>query len=53
MMYCLHPDHLDGYFNTMCASGLMYLVAERLNFLTPKIKAYAALATIADVMPME
>lgn len=48
----LHPEYLEGYFNTMCASGLMYLVAERLNFLTPKIKAYAALATIADVMPL-
>ena len=22
----LHPEFLEGYFNTMCASGLMYLV---------------------------
>lgn len=48
----LHPDLLDDYFSTMSASGLMYLVAESIDFLTNKIKAYGALATIADVMPL-
>lgn len=48
----LHSHYLDAYFGSMCASGLMYLVAEHVGYLTPKIKAYAALATIADVMPV-
>ena len=45
----LHSHYLDAYFGSMCASGLMYLVAEHVGYLTPKIKAYAALATIADL----
>lgn len=48
----LHPDFLGEYGSTMCASGLMFLVAEELNLLDPKITAYAALGTVADIMPM-
>lgn len=48
----LHPDYLDDYAKAMCASGLMFLVAEHLGLVSAKITAYAALATIADIMPL-
>lgn len=48
----LHPDLLDTYFKGMSAGGLMYLVAESIDYVPLKIKAYAALSTIADVMPV-
>lgn len=48
----LHPDFLGDYGSTMCASGLMFLVCESLNKLSPKITAYAAVGTVADIMPL-
>lgn len=48
----LHSDYLDEYAQTMSATGLMVLVAETMHLLTPKILAYGAVATIADVMPV-
>lgn len=48
----LHPDYLDSYANVMSATGLMFLVAENMGLLNPKIYAYSAIATIADVMPL-
>ena len=48
----LHPDLLDPYFNAMSAGGLMYLVAEAVGYTPLKVKAFAALSTIADVMPV-
>lgn len=48
----LHPDYLENYAKKMSAGGLMFLVAEYLDLVTQKILAYAAISTIADVMPL-
>ena len=46
----VHPDFLGAYASEMSAGGLMCVIAEAMGVLTPKILAYGALATIADVM---
>ncbi len=46
----VHPSFLGDYAFEMSAGGLMCVIAESMGVLTPKILAYGALATIADVM---
>lgn len=48
----LHPDVLDDYGASMCASGLIYCVAEAMGINDDYMLALAALGTIADVMPL-
>lgn len=48
----LHPDVLDEYGASMCASGLIYCVAETMGISNDYMLALAALGTIADVMPL-
>lgn len=48
----LHPDVLDEYGASMCASGLIYCVAEAMNLQNDYMLSLAALGTIADVMPL-
>lgn len=48
----LHPDVLDDYGASMCASGLIYCVAETMGIQTDYMLALAALGTVADVMPL-
>lgn len=48
----LHPDLLDEYGHSMCASGLIYCVAETMGLSDNYMLALAALGTIADVMPL-
>lgn len=48
----LHPELCDAYFHDMSAGALIACVAEKMDLLSPKILAMAAVATIADVMPL-
>lgn len=48
----LHPDVLDDYGASMCASGLIYCVAEAMGVHDDFMLSLAALGTVADVMPL-
>ncbi|WP_240920442.1 DHH family phosphoesterase [Erysipelothrix sp. HDW6A] len=48
----LHPDVCDEYADSMCASGLIYCVAETMGLHDDYLLALACLGTIADVMPL-
>lgn len=48
----LHPDCLSDYGESMSAAGLMYIIAEALDLLSPMIQVLGAVGTIADVMPL-
>lgn len=49
----IHPDLMDDpYFHTMSAGGLMAVLAEGMGLSDDYIDALAALATVADVMPL-
>ncbi|QIK70368.1 recombinase RecJ [Erysipelothrix sp. HDW6C] len=48
----LHPEVCGDYAHSMCASGLIYAVAETMGIATDYMLALAALATIGDVMPL-
>ncbi|MBK2401824.1 single-stranded-DNA-specific exonuclease RecJ [Erysipelothrix sp. strain 2 (EsS2-6-Brazil)] len=48
----LHPDVCSPYEASMCASGLIYCVAERMGLSDSYMLALACTATVADVMPL-
>lgn len=48
----VHPDILEPYGSTMCAAGLMCVIAETNNLCDDYIKALACVGTIGDVMPL-
>lgn len=48
----LHPDVCGPYEATMCATGLIYCLAETMGYADDYMAAMAATATIADVMPL-
>ncbi|WP_236262224.1 single-stranded-DNA-specific exonuclease RecJ [Erysipelothrix anatis] len=48
----LHPDVCEPYAASMCATGLMYCVAETMGLADDYMLSLAALATVADVMPL-
>lgn len=48
----LHPDVCGPYEATMCATGLIYCLAETMGYADDYMAALAATATIADVMPL-
>lgn len=50
--YFLHPDLCDEYADSMCASGLIYSVAETMGLHDDYLLALACLGTVADVMPL-
>lgn len=48
----LHPDVCSSYEASMCASGLIYCVAETMGLADEYMLAMACTATVADVMPL-
>lgn len=49
----IHPELIeDDYFKDMSAGGLMYALAESMDLSDPYLASMAAVATVADVMPL-
>lgn len=48
----IHPDFLDSYFDSMCASGLVYTLANSLGVADDYMLVLAMIGTIGDVMPV-
>ncbi len=50
--YLLHPDLLESFFESMCASGLAHQISHALVGENDYVTSLAGLATIADMMPV-
>lgn len=48
----LHPDHLPDVYQSMCTSGLVYLICTALGMENDKMIQLAGVATIGDMMPL-
>lgn len=48
----LHPDHLPEVYQSMCTSGLVYLICAALGMENDKMVQLAGVATIGDMMPI-
>lgn len=48
----VHPDFLEEPYQTLCGSGLAFMVSHHLIGYDPYIAALAGIATIADMMPL-
>jgi single-stranded-DNA-specific exonuclease len=48
----LHPDHLPEVYQSMCTSGLVYLICAALGLENDKMVQLAGVATIGDMMPL-
>ena len=50
--HLIHPDMLDGFDQNMCGSGLSFQLSHHLIGFDAYLCSLAAIATIADVMPL-
>jgi len=50
--HLVHPDFLDPFDQNMCGSGLSFQLSHQLIGFDPYLCSLAAIATIADVMPL-
>jgi single-stranded-DNA-specific exonuclease len=48
----LHPDYLPDVYQSMCTSGLVYLICAALGMENDKMIQLAGVATIGDMMPL-